>query len=79
MNYYDGGQRHCPPDILKLTFLPLNFFMVSAMRDALLFLRGVPNVALGDRVLVRDYSGRKRNGQVIQTTQEVVLVQVFEG
>jgi len=53
--------------------------MVSAMRDALLFLRGVPNVALGDRVLVRDYSGRKRNGQVIQTTQEVVLVQVFEG
>ncbi len=53
--------------------------MVSAMRDALLFLRGVPNVALGDRVLVRDHSGRKRNGQVIQTTQEVVLVQVFEG
>ncbi|MCK5524222.1 MAG: V-type ATP synthase subunit B [Thiomargarita sp.] len=53
--------------------------MVSAMRDALLFLRGVPNVALGDRVLVRDHSGGKRNGQVIQTTQEVVLVQVFEG
>ncbi|RKZ38281.1 MAG: V-type ATP synthase subunit B [Gammaproteobacteria bacterium] len=53
--------------------------MVSAMRDALLFLRGVPNVALGDRVLVYDYQGRKRNGQVIQTTQEIVLVQVFEG
>lgn len=53
--------------------------MASAVRDALLFLRGVPNVALGDRVLVRDYTGRKRNGQVIQTTEEMVLVQVFEG
>lgn len=53
--------------------------MASAVRDALLFLRGVPNVALGDRVLVRDSSGRKRNGQVIQTSQEMVLVQVFEG
>jgi V/A-type H+-transporting ATPase subunit B len=53
--------------------------MASAVRDALLFLRGIPNVALGDRVLVRDHTGRKRNGQVIQTTKEIVLVQVFEG
>ncbi len=53
--------------------------MASAVRDALLFLRGIPNVALGDRVLVRDHTGRKRNGQVIQTTKEMVLVQVFEG
>ena len=53
--------------------------MNSAVRDALLFLHGIPNVALGDRVLVRDYSGRKRNGQVIETTKDVVLVQVFEG
>jgi V/A-type H+/Na+-transporting ATPase subunit B len=53
--------------------------MASAVRDALLFLRDVPDVALGDRVLVRDHSGRKRNGQVIQTSQDIVLVQVFEG
>lgn len=53
--------------------------MNSAVRDALLFLHGIPNVALGDRVLVRDYSGRKRNGQVIETTKDLVLVQVFEG
>ncbi|MCK5716202.1 MAG: V-type ATP synthase subunit B [Thiomargarita sp.] len=53
--------------------------MASAVRDSLLFLRGVPNVALGDRVLVRDHKGQKRNGQVIETTQESVLVQVFEG
>lgn len=53
--------------------------MAYAARDALLFLRGIPNVALGDRVLVRDYAGRKRNGQVIRTNQEIVLVQIFEG
>jgi V/A-type H+/Na+-transporting ATPase subunit B len=53
--------------------------LVSAARDALLFLRGVPEVALGDRVIVRDHAGQKRNGQVIKTTKEVVLVQVFEG
>ncbi|MCK5877886.1 MAG: V-type ATP synthase subunit B, partial [Candidatus Marithrix sp.] len=53
--------------------------MASAVRDALLFLQGVPDIALGDRVLVQDYNGNKRNGQVIQTTKELVLVQVFEG
>ncbi len=53
--------------------------MASAARGALLFMRGVPNVALGDRVVVRDHQGRKRNGQVIRTSQDVVLVQVFEG
>jgi V/A-type H+-transporting ATPase subunit B len=53
--------------------------MNSAVRDALLFLHGIPNVALGDRVLVRDHSGHKRNGQVIETTKDIVLVQVFEG
>jgi V/A-type H+-transporting ATPase subunit B len=57
----------------------LEFRMAAAARDALLFLRGLPNIALGDRVLIRDSAGRKRNGQVIQTSKEVVLVQVFEG
>ena len=53
--------------------------MASAARGALLFMRGVPNVALGDRVIVRDHQGHKRNGQVIRTSKDVVLVQVFEG
>jgi V/A-type H+-transporting ATPase subunit B len=57
----------------------IEYRMNSAVRDALLFLHGIPNVALGDRVLVRDHSGRKRNGQVIETTKDIVLVQVFEG
>lgn len=53
--------------------------MCSAARGGLLYMRGVPGVALGDRVLVRDYRGRKRNGQVIRTSDDVVLIQVFEG
>jgi len=53
--------------------------MSSAARGGLLFMRGVPGVALGDRVVVRDHRGRKRNGQVIRTSNELVLIQVFEG
>ena len=53
--------------------------MASAARSGLLFVKGVPGVALGDRVMVRDYQGRRRNGQVIRTSDTVVLVQVFEG
>ncbi len=53
--------------------------MASAARDALLFLKGIPDVAFGDKVIVRDQEGNQRNGQVVRTSQEVVLVQVFEG
>ncbi|MHB8622657.1 MAG: V-type ATP synthase subunit B [Sulfuricaulis sp.] len=51
----------------------------SAARGGLLFMRGVPGVPLGDRVVVRDHRGRKRNGQVIRTSDDIVLIQVFEG
>jgi V/A-type H+-transporting ATPase subunit B len=42
-------------------------------------MRGIPGVAFGDRAVVRDHRGRKRNGQVILTSLELVLVQVLEG
>lgn len=44
-----------------------------------MYMGGVAGVALGDRVQVRDHLGRKRNGLVIRSSDEVVLVQVFEG
>lgn len=53
--------------------------MATAARGALLFMKGVPGVAFGDRAVVRDHTGRKRNGQVILTSDDTVLVQVFEG
>lgn len=53
--------------------------MASSARSGLLFLKGVPGVAFGDRVIIRDHRGRKRNGQVILSSEEVVMVQVLEG
>jgi V/A-type H+-transporting ATPase subunit B len=55
------------------------YCMASAARGGLLYMSGVPGVALGDRVVVRDRSGRRRNGQVIRTSNDVVLIQVLEG
>ncbi len=48
-------------------------------RGGLLAMRNVPDVALGDRVVVRDHLGRQRSGQVIRSSEELVLIQVFEG
>jgi V/A-type H+-transporting ATPase subunit B len=53
--------------------------LATAAHSGLLYMRGVPGVALGDRVVVRDHSGRRRNGQVIRTSDELVLIQVLEG
>lgn len=53
--------------------------LASGARSGLLYMRGVSGVGLGDRVVVRDHGGRRRNGQVIRTSDELVLVQVLEG
>ena len=52
---------------------------VHAAERGLLFIRGVPGVGFNERVLVRDSEGKKRVGQVIRTSGDLVLVQVFEG
>ncbi len=57
----------------------LEYRRVSSIHGALMFLKAVDDVALGDRVVIRDKEGRQRNGQVIRTSKEVVMVQVFEG
>ncbi len=57
----------------------LEYRSASWARGGLLAMRGVPGVAFGDRVLVTDHQGRQRNGQVIRSSDEVVLVQVLEG
>ncbi len=57
----------------------IEYRRVDSIHGALMFLRRVDGVALGDRVLIRDRDGRRRNGQVIRTSDELVMVQVFEG
>ncbi len=53
--------------------------LATAAQSGLLYMRGISGVALGDRVTVRDHRGRLRNGQVIRTSEELVLIQVLEG
>ncbi len=55
------------------------FRRASAARGGLLVVKGVPGVAFGDRVVIRDHRGRRRNGQVIRASDEATLVQVLEG
>jgi len=57
----------------------LEYRKLSSIHGALMFLRGVENVALGDRVVIRDRDGLRRNGQVIRSSKDIVMVQVFEG
>jgi len=51
----------------------------AAARGGLLVVRGVPDVAFGDRVQVTDDRGHTRTGQVIRASGDEVLVLVFEG
>ena len=52
---------------------------LAAARGGLLTVKNVPRVAFGDRVLIRDYRDRKRNGLVIRSAQDKALIQVYEG
>ncbi|MCP4994915.1 MAG: V-type ATP synthase subunit B [Gammaproteobacteria bacterium] len=52
---------------------------VSSARGGLLVVKEAPNVAFGDRVAIKDHRNRKRNGQVIRTSEHEALIQVYEG
>ena len=56
----------------------VEYKQVISARGSLLFLKGGNNAALGERVAIRDKDGLIRNGQVIRTSEDMVLVQVFE-
>jgi V/A-type H+-transporting ATPase subunit B len=57
----------------------LEYRTAAWARGGLLALRNTQAVALGDRVVVLDHLGKRRSGQVIRTSEELVLVQVLEG
>ncbi len=52
---------------------------VSSARGGLLVVEDAPMVAFGDRVQIRDHRNRKRNGQVIRSSAQRALIQVYEG
>jgi len=56
----------------------LEYRQVTAVKGSLLFMKGGIDAALGERVAIRDHQGTIRNGQVILTSERMILIQVFE-
>ena len=56
----------------------IEFQSAYKAEGGLLYMRNTPGVAYGDHVLIKDRLGNLRNGQVIRTSNEVVLLQVLE-
>ena len=52
---------------------------VDRLAGPLLVLHRVPDVALGEEVIVRGRDGSPRHGQVLELDAETVVVQVYEG
>ena len=57
----------------------IEYRTATSAQGGLIVLGGVPGVAAGTRVSLRDHTGRLRNGLVIRVSDEAVLVEVFEG
>ncbi len=57
----------------------IEFRTATSAQGGLIVMGGVPGVAAGSRVQVRDHTGRLRSGLVIRTADDAVLVEVFEG
>ncbi|MGA7477848.1 MAG: V-type ATP synthase subunit B [Azonexus sp.] len=57
----------------------IEFRTATSAQGGLIVMGGVPGVAAGSRVQVRDHNGRLRSGLVIRTADDAVLVEVFEG
>ena len=57
----------------------IEFRTASSVQGGLIVMQNVPGVAAGTRVQLKDHAGRLRSGLVIRTSDEAVLVEVFEG
>ena len=57
----------------------IEFRTAVSAQGGLLIMGGVPGVAAGSRVQIKDHAGHLRNGLVIRTADAAVLVEVFEG
>ncbi len=57
----------------------VEFRTATSVQGGLIVMQGVPGVAAGTRVSLRDHSGQLRNGLVIRVSDEAALIEVFEG
>jgi V/A-type H+/Na+-transporting ATPase subunit B len=57
----------------------IEFRTATSAQGGLVVMGGVPGVAAGSRVQLKDHAGRLRSGLVIRASDDAVLVEVFEG
>ncbi len=57
----------------------LEYRHATATHGGLLFMQGIAGAAYGDQVIVTDHKNHKRHGQIVQTSDELITVQVIEG
>ena len=57
----------------------IEYRTATSAQGGLIVMGGVPGVAAGTRVSLRDHAGRLRNGLVIRVSDQAALVEVFEG
>ena len=57
----------------------IEFRTATSAQGGLVVMGGVPGVAAGSRVQLRDHRGRLRSGLVIRSADDAVLVEIFEG
>jgi len=57
----------------------IEYRTATSAQGGLIVMAGVPGVAAGSRVQIKDHSGRIRSGLVIRSADDAVLVEVFEG
>ena len=59
-------------------FMKKEYSEVSYISGPLLFLENAPDLAYNAIVRIKDASGRERGGQVIEVSDKVTVLQVFE-
>lgn len=57
----------------------IEYRQAAKAHGGLLFMQNIAGIAYGDQVVITDHLNQKRNGQVVQTSDQVVMVQVIEG
>jgi V/A-type H+-transporting ATPase subunit B len=57
----------------------LEYRCASAVKGGLLFMSHVPDVAFGDRVIICGHKNQIKNGQVVMSSNDVIMIQVIEG
>jgi V/A-type H+-transporting ATPase subunit B len=65
--------------ITQISLIDVDYSTINSVTGPLIFVEGVHDVAYGEMVELVSPVGEKRTGQVLEVTEKMALVQVFEG